>query len=82
MKSIEVLLFILVLIGITLIFIEVFPTHQAYTYEVVSASDYKIVDTLNTYGAKGCIIDSARRALEGTGYSQTASYEILVRCPK
>jgi hypothetical protein len=49
-----------------------------YEYKVESPSDSELVSSLNTWGTDGWTVVSARRATSGSGYSTTASYEMIL----
>ena len=52
---------------------------QKWTYVVTPVKDYDLVETMNIFGEQGCIVDSARRAMDD---DKSFSYEFVIRCPK
>ena len=51
---------------------------EKYEYVIESYSDSAVRESLNEMGAKGCVVDSARRVSDYGG----AKYEFIFRCPK
>ena len=55
---------------------------QKWEYRIESPSDAKFEATMNMLGNDGWELVSARRATSGSGYLQTASYEMILKRPR
>ncbi|MDA3876776.1 MAG: hypothetical protein PF483_06780 [Halothiobacillus sp.] len=54
---------------------------QQWQYKIVSPSDYVIQEKMNELGKQGWELVFARRAMSGSEYNRTASYEMLFKRP-
>jgi len=58
-----------------------FHSSQKWEYKIASPSDLSFEKVMNEFGADDWELVTARRATSGSGYSRSASYEVILKRP-